>query len=342
VLIIRHGEVAEILAGRELEVIDVVRSAYRRHAEGRTVVPHSVFLRFPDQPRNRIIGLPAYLNDGSEPASGTPSPGTAAGMKWIASWPGNIESNLPRASATIIMNSLRTGQPEAVIEGSLISARRTAASAALGASLLLGDRSPDGITLVGCGLINLEVLRFVAAQFPNLARVSLFDIDPERAASFAQRCVQVVPHADVTVSAQLHGALAAHSLISVATTAAQPYTDLADCKPGSVVLHLSLRDVTAEAVVRAHNVVDDADHVCRERTSLELAEQAVGDRRFIDAEIGHLIIGDRLWQPDPGKLVLYSPFGLGVLDIAVAQMVLSIAREEGRGIDIPDFVPAPA
>ena len=64
-LIVRHHEVRDILAGRAGEVIDIVRAAYRLHDEGRTVVPHSTFLRPPSvpgkpDPGNRIIGLPAY------------------------------------------------------------------------------------------------------------------------------------------------------------------------------------------------------------------------------------------------------------------------------------------
>ena len=66
-LIVRHHEVRDLLEGRELQVVDAVRTAYRLHDEGRTVVPHSIFLRLPataDEPdtRNRIIGLPAHIS----------------------------------------------------------------------------------------------------------------------------------------------------------------------------------------------------------------------------------------------------------------------------------------
>jgi len=37
------------------------------------------------------------------------------------------------------------------------------------------------------------------------------------------------------------------------------------------VLHLSLRDIRPDALLEGVNVVDDADHVCREATSVDLA-----------------------------------------------------------------------
>ncbi len=323
-LIIGHSEVRDILQGQEKAVIDLVRDAYARHDEGQATVPHSVFLRFPDMPRNRIIGLPAYL--GGE--------GSAAGMKWVASFPGNLERGLPRASASIIMNSLETGRPQALIEGSQISAQRTAASAALAASVLSGDS--EGVTLVGCGVIGHEILRYLRAALPKLSHVTLYDSDPERARAFGARLGEGI---SVSVAPDLATAMGAHDLVALATTASAPHMDLADCRPGVVVLHISLRDLHPEAILQSHNVVDDADHVCREGTSLHLTEQRTGDRAFIDAPIGALVRGAAtLRRDDPAKPVVYSPFGLGVLDIALAEHVRTTAQARGLGVTVDGFL----
>ncbi|MGN9761153.1 hypothetical protein [Streptomyces sp. SD31] len=44
----------------------------------------------------------------------------------------------------------------------------------------------------------------------------------------------------------------------------------------------------------------------------------------------------------PEKPLLFSPFGLGILDLAVAEYVRRRAAESGLGIDIDDFSPTPA
>jgi ornithine cyclodeaminase len=331
-LIIGHAVVRDMLAGRELALIDQVREAYRAHHDGDAAVPKSSFLRFPGNARDRIIALPAYLGGGQP----------AAGIKWISSFPENIHSGMARASGAIILNSLRTGRPTVLVEGSLISMKRTAASAALAAGLLVPDPAPAGVVLIGCGVINLEVLRFLAASFPDLGEVALYDIDPVRVGAFAERCRRAIPGAKVYAAGEPAEALARHRLISIATTASTPHLDLRTCPPATVVLHLSLRDIEPATIIGHRNVVDDADHVCREGTSLHLAEQATGDRRFINASIGELIQGTATVRPGPDKMVIFSPFGLGVLDIALAHYVSVAAQAAGRGTPVPDFLPGTA
>src|SRR6266849_1893207 len=108
-LILKGHEVRSLLQGQELELIELIRQAYAAHGARQSSLPHSVFLRFPDDQRARVIALPAYL--GGEFA--------AAGIKWVASFPGNLEKGLDRASAVIVLNSTENGRPEAIIEGSI-------------------------------------------------------------------------------------------------------------------------------------------------------------------------------------------------------------------------------
>ncbi|WP_329167147.1 hypothetical protein [Streptomyces sp. NBC_01717] len=41
--------------------------------------------------------------------------------------------------------------------------------------------------------------------------------------------------------------------------------------------------------------------------------------------------------PDPGRPVIFSPFGLGILDLAVEHRLFRQAREEGRLLDVTGF-----
>jgi hypothetical protein len=82
---------ALVLSDRGERYLDTIYSdAWVRdalgHAEGLSALPHSVFLRFPDHARNRIIALPAFLGG----AIGL------AGSKRIASFPDNLERGVGR------------------------------------------------------------------------------------------------------------------------------------------------------------------------------------------------------------------------------------------------------
>ncbi|GAA3849332.1 2,3-diaminopropionate biosynthesis protein SbnB [Saccharothrix violaceirubra] len=327
-LILTHDEVAGVLRDREAELIELVAAAYRLHDEGRSAVPHSTFLRFPDDDRNRIIGLPAFLG-GDRPS---------AGMKWIASFPGNLEKGLERASSVIVLNELDTGRPIALLESSLISAKRTAASAAL-AAREFGPAGLSGAGFVGCGPINLEVLRFLLVAVPTLAEITLFDLSPARAEAFAAKARELSPTLKVAIATDLDDAVGAHDALSLATTAGTPHMDLSKARPGATVLHVSLRDLTVETILGAQNIVDDADHVCRERTSLHLAEQHTGGRDFVDGPIGGVLRGRVAFTRDTTRPLVYSPFGLGALDMAVAEFVNAEAAARGLGTTVAGFLP---
>lgn len=332
IVLIKNHEVLALLDGREDEVLEAVRVAYTLHARGRSSLPHSLFLRFPEDPRNRIIALPAALGGDFD----------VAGMKWIASFPGNLERGIERASAVIILNSMQTGQPFAVIEGSAISARRTGASAAAAALALQGPHAYDRAALVGCGPINFEVVRFLLTACPAVRRLTLFDLSPERAAAFGEECQRAFDGLEVSTAADVNEALASAPLISLATTAPTPHiNDLSSCPPGATVLHVSLRDLAPELILAHDNVVDDADHVCRAQTSLHLAEQASGGRDFIRCSLADVLLGEAPARKEPEGITIFSPFGLGILDMAVAKHVYDLATRQGAGTVVESFLPAP-
>jgi 2,3-diaminopropionate biosynthesis protein SbnB len=271
-LIVRGDEVAELLADREAEIVEAVRRAYRAHAAGQSSLPHSTFVRLPGDEINRIIALPAFLGDGFG----------VAGVKWIASFPGNVQRGINRATAVLVLNSTQTGEPEAILEGSIISAKRTAASAAAAAMVLLAGGSSPSAGLIGTGTINFEVARFLRAVLPDLSRFRLFDLDAVRADRFAAALRRDLGVGEVEIAPDVAGVLAASRLVSFATTAIRPHVeDLSPCPPGAVILHISLRDLSPSAILANDNVVDDADHVCRVETSIHLAKKLAGSRSFI-------------------------------------------------------------
>ncbi|UJR87258.1 MULTISPECIES: 2,3-diaminopropionate biosynthesis protein SbnB [Sandaracinus] len=332
VLYLSAADIEASLAGAELELVDRVRDAYERHSAGRSAVPHSVFVRFPERPRDRIIALPAWLGSAPE----------LAGIKWISSVPGNHERGIDRASAVMILNDLETGRARVVMEGSIVSAWRTAASAALAARTLSSEERPERVALVGCGRIQLEVLRFLRAVFPSLRQAVMLDTDAGAAARFADTAARTLGAMHFETAPTLEALFASAALVSLATTSGTPFIEpaaLSSAPRGSTILHLSLRDLAPSIVLGAHNVVDDEDHVCRAETSLHLAEQEVGHRRFVHAALGDVTAGRTTARPDRDRLVVFSPFGLGVLDLVAADLVAQRAIASGRGTVLRGFFP---
>lgn len=330
ILILRGNEVDSLLEGRERELIDKISLAYKAHANALTSLPHSVFLTFPGNDRNRIIALPAFLAGEFN----------VAGIKWVSSFPGNTDNGLERASAVLILNCAKTGRPQAIVEASLINAKRTAASAALAARLLLQDEAIDRVGLIGCGRINFEIARFLLSTFATVKELVVFDVDPERATVFKGKCSSLVKN--VRVAGDARKVLAVCPLVSFATTASTPWiSDVSECASGTVILHISLRDLSPHVILTCDNVVDDVDHVTRAQTSVHLAEQLIGNKSFLRCTLGDVLTGKAAPRKDSSSITVFSPFGLGILDIAVGKFLYDLAQKGEIGLTLESFFPEP-
>ncbi|AJC15846.1 2,3-diaminopropionate biosynthesis protein SbnB [Pandoraea sputorum] len=310
---VRHGKHA---------ILDTVEAAYRAHHAGHTVNPESQFLRFPDAQRNRIIALPAHIRGRGEGRE------SVTGIKWISSFPENIERGMPRASAVLILNDAVTGYPMACMEASIISAARTAASAISALRCLAHDATacPRRVALIGAGVIARHVAECLPLAELSIGEVMVHDLNIRYAESLASR-IETQIGLNARVEASLENAIRESDVIVLATTAVSPHIEdpewFAHCP---IVLHLSLRDLAPSIVMAAHNVVDDIDHCLRASTSLHLTEIATGHRRFVTTSLPHLLSGGE--PPMRDRPIVFSPFGLGILDIAVGRWVYECLAAE--------------
>ena len=199
------------------KLLEITTQAYLSFHDGTAVNPDSYFLRFPDNPNNRIIALPASSE--KEPL--------CAGIKWISSFPINISNGLDRASAVFILNDRKTGYPLACLEGSQISSYRTAASAIVGADLIHPTKKQSShMVIVGCSLISHSVLSLMIGTGWNIDKVTLVDLDLDRAEVFAKKFYNL--------KIETSQKIVSGDLILFATSAIEPYvldTDILNNNP---------------------------------------------------------------------------------------------------------------
>ncbi|MGW5336171.1 2,3-diaminopropionate biosynthesis protein SbnB [Streptomyces bauhiniae] len=309
--VISGEQVQKALAGREREITALVEATYRLHGAGDSVNPPSYFLRFPDRPSSRIIALPASVG-GSVGVDG---------MKWISSFPDNVRSGLPRASAVLILNDPTTGYPFACLESSIISATRTAASAALAADWFSRNRPrPTRVGFFGTGLIARYIHTFLAGTGWDFEAVGVHDLAADSAAGFCDYLRHSGTSAEVTVHDSAADLIRSSDLVVFATVAGQPHvTDASLFSHNPVVLHVSLRDLAPEVLLASANFVDDVEHCLKADTSPHLVEQRTGNRDFLNGTLNDVMLGRA--APPPDRPIVFSPFGLGVLDLAVGKYV---------------------
>jgi 2,3-diaminopropionate biosynthesis protein SbnB len=304
-------------------LFDKVKEAYSLHSQNKTSNPPSYFLRFPDKPKSRIIALPAALL-GKEPV---------AGIKWIASNPENIKIGLPRASAVIILNDYETGFPRACLEGASISGFRTACSAVIGAEYTMINKNSIKLGIIGTGYISQKILECFLHLKWNIEKFFIHDKLPEN----SQKFKSVFSGEDISIVETHNQVLRDSNLIVLATSSIAPYiNDLEDIEHNPVILNISLRDLSSKVILASNNVVDDVDHALREKTSPHLAYLETGNKDFINATIGDLINQNQNnFKSD--KPTIFSPMGMGILDLNVANYIYKQACKSDEVKLIEDF-----
>lgn len=152
------------------EIIDALGEMFREKGAGRVEMPPKPGIH--TRPDAFIHAMPAYI-----PAL------EAAGLKWIAGYPGNQAKGLPYISGLLVLNDPETGLPLAVMDATWITAQRTGAATAIAAKHLARKDSTT-VGIIACGVQGRSNLEALACLFP-VKHVRAYDLHTEIAERFA-------------------------------------------------------------------------------------------------------------------------------------------------------------
>lgn len=308
------------------QIEQLISDTYLTHHQGQTINPDSYFLRYRDNPSKRIIALPAHIYGNTN----------TSGIKWIASNPQNIERGLQRASAVLILNDGQTGIPFACLESSIISATRTVVSALVALRhLVKNNKQAKSVGIIGAGYIAKRLIEAMNKLDWQVGQINIYDLneqDAQKLTEFSQTKCQF----NTQCSASLQDVVTQSEVLITATNAGQPYiNDLTWFNHNPIVLNISLRDFSEEIILNSNNIMDDIQHCLKAETSPHLAAIKFGNEDFINGHIGQLIQKNLILSKD--KPVIFSPFGLGVLDIALGYFIYGKTNSDPRRHDLKNF-----
>ena len=177
-------------------------------------------------------------------------------MKLVTVFPQNLAAGRPSVQAVYVLFDGGDGSPLALIDGTELTYRKTAADSGLGARLLARTDART-LLMVGAGGLAPHLVAAHRAARPSIERVLVWNRTPDRAAAVAAavggRAVD-----------DLDAAIGEADVISTATMAKDPLVAGRLVRPGT---HLDLvgaflpdhREVDDDAVVRAEVFVDDRE-----------------------------------------------------------------------------------
>jgi ornithine cyclodeaminase len=185
-------------------------------------------------------------------------------------------------------------------------------------------------------LIARYIHTFLAGTGFSFEEIGVHDLSAASAAGFSDYLRRADPDPRITVHEHAESLIRSSDLVVFATVAGKPHVhDPSWFEHNPLVLHVSLRDLAPEIVLASTNIVDDVEHCLKADTSPHLAEQLTGNREFLTGTLDDVMTG-RVTVPTDRPLV-FSPFGLGVLDLAVGKYIYDEVQRSGGLHVIDDF-----
>jgi ornithine cyclodeaminase len=188
----------------------------------------------------------------------------------------------------------------------------------------------------GTGLIARYIHTFLTGTGWSFGEIGVHDLSAGSAAGFRGYLEQSGTAGSIRVLGSAEELIRSSDPVVFATIAGEPHvSDPSWFSHNPVVLHVSLRDLAPEILLASANFVDDVEHCLKADTSPHLAEQLTGSRDFLAGTLDDVMAG-RVSVP-ADRPVVFSPFGLGVLDLAVGKYVYDEVARAGELHVIDDF-----
>ena len=326
-LVLSEAEVVEHLP--MADCIEAMEDVLVARARGEAQMPLRSVLR--GEGSAGLLGMmPAYR--GAAPP--------AYSVKTVCIFPGNPRLGLDAHQGVVVLFDGQTGRPTAVLNGSAVTSIRTAAVTAL-ATRLLAREDARTLAILGSGVqarAHLRSLMLVGA----FEEVRVFSPSAERARAFADEgAAAFAGRAHVTVAESARAALDGAEVVVTATNSAEPVLERDWLAPGAHVNAIgasipSSRELDVATVAAAELFVDARESLLNEAGEYRLAisEGVVdADAREV-AELGEVALGARPGRSGPQALTVFRSLGIGVEDLAAAELAASRARAAGAGVEV--------
>jgi alanine dehydrogenase len=307
------------------ELISTLEKAHVQYSTGKAVMPVRLVVPLPEI-QGRITSMPGFLNVDR-----------ALGMKVVTYFPDNPKGGLPGILATIMLFSAETGKLIATMDGSYITAIRTACASAMATKALANPQTPV-LGILGAGVqarAHIEALTRVR----SIERIRIYSPSGMGAPGIKNDMEPTVK-IPIEVARSAEEAVRDADLVATVTTAKQPIVNRQWLKPGAHINAVGshrpdLREIDGATLARSKIVVDSREAVMAECGDILLAikENNISSDS-IHAEIGEVLAGVKSGRTSAGEITLYKSVGIAIQDVAAANLVYRKARELKIGTNV--------
>jgi ornithine cyclodeaminase len=322
-LVLSEKQVQSLIEVEEL--IAALEQAHTQYSTGKAVMPVRLVVPLPEI-RGRITSMPAYL-----------SADKALGMKVVTYFQDNPQYNLPAILGTVMLFSAESGKIIAVMDGSSITAIRTACASAMATKALANAEAPV-LGILGAGVQARAHIRALC-RVRSISKIKLYSPSGKSGAA-VKRDLESDVEAAVEIARSAEDAVRDSDLIVTATTSNAPVLSREWLKPGAHINAVGShrpdqREIDGATVALAKLVVDSREAIMAECGDILLAiKEGSISESHIHAEIGDVLAGTKPARTSGDEITLYKSVGTAIQDVATANLVYHKALEQKVGTEV--------
>jgi alanine dehydrogenase len=322
-LILSEKEVRRLLDIDEL--IEALEQAHLQFSTGKAVMPVRQVVPLP-QINGRITSMPAYLSENG-----------ALGMKVVTFFPENAAQKLPAILATIHLYSAETGRLAAILDGTYITAVRTACASAMATKALANAKTPV-LGILGAGVQARAHIRALG-KVRQIECVKVYSPSGKNAQRLKEE-MESETKIKIEPIKTAEAAVREADLLVTATTAKEPILKSDWLKPGAHINAVGshrpdLREIDGATMKRAKLIVDSRAAIMAECGDVLLAiKDGAIEAGDASVEIGEVLAGKKPGRTNAEEITLYKSVGIAIQDVATARLVFQKARQQNAGFEV--------
>jgi alanine dehydrogenase len=304
------------------ELIGALEDAFGAYARDEAQMPPKSYIDLPEY-NGDFRSMPAYLEapnwDG-------------AGIKWVNVHPDNPDDHdLPTVMGTVIYSDPETAYPLAIMDGTVLTMKRTGAAAGVATDhLAVEDASSLG--LIGAGAQAHTQLEAIA-QVRDIEEVVVSDVDSNAVAEFIDEYDDEFEMREGTVSEAGHC-----DVLSTVTPVESPIVSKADVGDHTHINAMGAdaegkHELADEILLDAKLVIDNYEQ-CTHSGEINVPwSEGVLDDDNLYGELGD-IVNDALAGRTTGDgVTVFDSTGLAIQDVAAAHVVYEHAQNHDIGTE---------
>ncbi|MBQ4123754.1 ornithine cyclodeaminase family protein [bacterium] len=307
------------------ELLSVVENAFKSYAAGDVIFPEKMSVIFDSVSQNRINSLPAGIKSQN-----------VFGVKWVSVFPENPQkNNVPNLSAVILLSSLSTGYPFAIMEGSFCSNLRTALVGSLAAKYFAKVDSTK-IGFIGAGELAKTHFLVMKELFPkiNTCKVSSRTTNSEK--KFVSQLSRKYPDVKfIACNSDYEQAVSDADIIVTAISGQEKILQPSWIKKGAFYCHVAGLEDDFGVALKADKIVCDNWDMVKHRTQTisQMYKLNLLSDNDIYADLDEIILKKKKGRENDSEFIYFNSVGLSFIDIALANWMYKCVLDKGLYTD---------